>query len=446
MNIKSDSRKITKGDTFVALKYSNDGHRYIEDAIRNGASKVVAEEGLYSVDTLIVKDTHEYLVNYLKDNYSDLIKDLKLIGMTGTNGKTTTCFLLHKALNRLGHKCSYIGTIGFYIDEKIRDLNNTTPDILDIYEMLLESSENNCEYVVMEVSSHALSMNRVKGLEFDIALFSNLTQDHLDYHGSMDNYLEDKKKLFTMLKNNKLALINVDDQYYKSFILEENNNKSYGYSDSNYQITSYSTNIVGSEFVINNSDIYQTKLLGKHNIYNLTCVIGVLQELGYSYDSIKNIISDLKSPSGRMDTINYGNNSIIIDYAHTPDAIKNVLTSIQELKPEHIYTIVGCGGDRDKTKRPIMADYTTTLSDLAIFTSDNPRTEDPESIIFDMIQKLDKNNYEIEINREKAIVRGIQLLEENDILMILGKGHETYQVIGKEKIDFDDKKIVIDNI
>lgn len=446
MNIKSDSRKINPGDIFIALEYVNDGHKYVLDAINNGASKVIVKEGLYSVDTLVVKDTHEYLVNYLKENYWDQIKDLKIIGMTGTNGKTTTCYLLHKALNKLGEKAAYIGTLGFYIDEKIKDLNNTTPDILELYEMLLESKKLGCKYVIMEVSSHALSLNRVKGLEFDIACFSNLTQDHLDYHLNMDNYLNEKKKLFKMLRNKKISIINSDDHYFKEFIMEENNNITYGFSDSNYQITNYQTSLSGSSFIINNKDIYETKLLGRHNIYNLTSILSILYSLGYDYDDIKDIISELNSPPGRMDSIVSGNNTIIIDYAHTPDAISNVLKSVKELNPSHIYTVVGCGGDRDRTKRPIMARFATELSDYAIFTSDNPRTEDPIRIIDDMVQKIDKNNYEIEINREKAIIKGIQLLEENDILMVLGKGHETYQIIGLQKIDFDDKKVVTDNI
>lgn len=446
MNIKSDSRKINKGDTFIALKYINDGHDYILDAIKRGATKVVAEHGSYSVETKIVKDTHEYLIEYLKNNYWDKIKDLKIIGITGTNGKTTTAYLLHKALNMLKEKCAYIGTIGFYIDEKIKNLDNTTPDILEIYELLLKAKENNCKYVVMEVSSHALSLNRVKGIEFDIGLFTNLTLDHLDYHKTIENYLNEKKKLFKMLKNNSLALINIDDKYYKEFIMEKNNNKTYGFNDCNYQITKYDYNINGGSFVINDSDIYNTKLIGKYNIYNLTLVIATLDNLGFTYEQIFKVIEKLDSPSGRMDKIIYNNNAIIIDYAHTPDAVEKALLAIKELNPNHIYTIVGCGGNRDKSKRPIMGKIATINSNKVIFTSDNPRFEDPDSIINDIVQKLDKNNYEIEVNRKKAIIRGIQLLEENDILMILGKGHEDYQIIKDKKIYFDDKKIVLDNI
>ncbi len=446
MDIKSDSRKIKKGDTFIALKYINDGHEYILDAIERGASKVIVEKGLYSVDTLVVKDTHEYLIKYLKDNYWDQIKDLKIIGATGTNGKTTTCFLLHKALNMLDEKCAYIGTLGFYIDNKIKDLNNTTPDILDIYELLLEAKSQNCKYVVMEVSSHALSLNRVEGIEFDMALFTNLTQDHLDYHHTIDNYLNAKKKLFNMLRNDRVAIINIDDKYYKDFIMEENNNKTYGFKDCNYQITKYTYNIKGGRFVINDCDIYETNLIGKYNVYNLTLVISTLNNLGFDYDKVYNVIKKIDSPSGRMDKIMVNSNAIIIDYAHTPDAVEKAIQAVKELNPNNIYTIVGCGGNRDKTKRPIMGKIAVDNSTLAIFTSDNPRCEEPHDIINDMIQNIDKNNYEIEVNREKAIIRGIQLLKENDILMILGKGHENYQIINNTKIFFDDKKVVLDNI
>ena len=213
MNIKDDSRKIKKGDTFIAL---NKGHDYVQEAINNGASKVIVEKGLYDVETIVVPDTHEYLVNYLYDNYYDLIKDLKLIGMTGTNGKTTTCFLIYQALNKLNIKTAYIGTIGFYIDEKIKQTNNTTPDILEIYEMLLEAKENNCKYVVMETSSHALDMHRLDKLSFDIGIFSNLTIDHLDYHKTMENYALAKQKLFDKVKY--LSIVNSDSEYKDYFI------------------------------------------------------------------------------------------------------------------------------------------------------------------------------------------------------------------------------------
>lgn len=435
MNIKEDSRKINKGDTFIALRKQNDGHKYVDQAIQNGASKVIVEEGLYDVETIIVPDTHEYLVHYLKENYYNQIKDLKLIGMTGTNGKTTTCFLIYQALKKLNYKVAYIGTIGFYMDEKVRDLNNTTPDILEMYEMLLECKEKKIEYVVMEVSSHSLDMHRVEGLSFVYGIFSNLTQDHLDYHKTMDNYAMAKKKLFEMVTDK--TFVNVDDSY-KDYFLQENS-ITYGFNSSDYQVTDYKISLHNTELKVNDT-WYKTSLIGKHNIYNILVVISVLKELGCK--DIKDVILSLTAPQGRMDMIKKDSNVIIVDYAHTPDAVLKIITSCRELNPEHIYTVIGCGGDRDKTKRPIMSKIACENSDYVILTSDNPRSEDPNQIIDDMLQNLDNKNYEIVINREKAIEKGIQRLLKNDILLVLGKGHETYQIIGNTKYDFDDKQIV----
>ena len=437
MDIKDDSRKINKGDTFIALKKINDGHEYVYDAIKNGASKVIVEGGLYPVETIVVSDTHEYLVNYLKENYYDKIKHLKLIGVTGTNGKTTTCFLLYQALNKSKHKCAYIGTIGFYIDKKIKDLNNTTPDILEMYELLLECAKNNVEYVAMECSSQALDMHRLDGLSFMYGVFTNLTQDHLDYHKTMDNYINCKKILFDKVSDK--TFVNIDDEYCKYFI--KDNSITYGLNNGHYNLTSYEINLDGSKFTINDT-CYESKLIGKHNLYNLLCVIAVLSELKISFQSI---IPTLISPVGRMDVIRKDDNLIIVDYAHTPDAVNNIINTAKELKPNRIITVLGCGGNRDKTKRPIMGKIACN-SDYAIFTNDNPRNEDPDKIIEDIIAGIDKDNYEIIKNREKAIIKGIQMLTKNDILLVLGKGHETYQIIGNIKYDFDDKQVIINNI
>lgn len=451
MKIKTDSRKIKKGDTFIALKtLNNDGHNYIEDAILNGASAVIVEHGLYEVDTFVVNDTKEYLIRYLKEEYYDQIKNIKLIGITGTNGKTTECFLTYEALLKLGKKVAYIGTIGFYMDgEKISDLPNTTPEINDLYEMLLYAASNEIEYVIMEVSSHALSMRRVDGLEFNYAVFTNLTKDHLDYHLDMKSYALAKQKLFGMLKQEGKAMINIDDDYKNYFLQKDHTNITYGFNESDYQITSFEMNANGSKFTIehqNEQMEFETSLLGKHNIYNVLVTTMILLEEGISLETVRELLKDLKAPIGRMDTIFYHNNRIIIDYAHTPDAVSNVIKAVKEIKPDHVYTIVGCGGNRDKSKRSDMAKIATDLSDYAIFTSDNPRLEDPNAILEDMIKTLENENYETIVNRKNAIIKGIQMLENNDILLVLGKGHETYQVIGKEKIEFDDKKIVLEII
>ncbi len=449
MNIKVDSRKVEEGDTFVALKGVNDdGHKYVMDAIANGAKKVVVHDGLYSVETLVVKDTHEYLINYLKENYYDEIKDMKLIGITGTNGKTTSCYLLWQALNKLGIKAAYIGTIGFYINDCVKMLDNTTPDILDLYEMFLESKKQGCQYVVMEVSSHSLSFKRVGGLKFDYAIFTNLTQDHLDYHDNMKNYALAKQELFKNVKDDGYAIVNIDDDYHKYYLLE-NHNITYGQNPSDYQIVAFKDDMEGSNFKIKHEEViaeYQTHLIGKYNIYNLINTIIVLKNEKFKSSDIYNIVSELSEPPGRVEKIKLPLGLVIIDYAHTPDAVAKVIKAIKELAKGKVYTVVGCGGNRDKKKRPLMGKIATDLSDYVIFTSDNPRKEDPLAIINDIVQNLDNKNYEIEENREKALFKGIQKLSKNDILLVLGKGHEDYQVIGDEKIHFSDKEMILKNI
>lgn len=449
MNIKYNSKKIQKGDTFIALKTNNDGHKYINDAIKNGATKVVAEYGSYPVETLLVDNTKEYLVKYLYENYYQEIKDLKLIGITGTNGKTTTGMLLHNMLNMLGRKTAYIGTNGFYINKFIKELPNTTPEILDIYELLIEAKKEECEFVCIEASSHGLAQNRLENLKFDYAIFTNLTHEHLGYHKTMKNYALAKQKLFTMLRNNKYAIINNDDNYKNYFILKENNNITYSLNNGNYYVKEYKITTQNNIFtVVNNNKEYTftTKLLGKHNIYNSLASIIVLNKIGYSFEEINNVLTIVSGPKGRMENISYYNNNIIIDYAHTPDGIANVLNTAKELHPNKIITIVGCGGGTgsDRTKRSEMGNLVLSLSDKTIFTNDNPRDEDPNQIINDLLKEKINNNYIIELDRKKAINKGINMLTNNDILLILGKGHENYQIIGNNKTHFNDKETVLE--
>lgn len=441
--IKCDSRKVKSGDTFIALKGINDdGHKYVMDAIKNGASKVIVEYGEYPVDTVIVDNTREYLNKYLYDNYYNDIKDLKIIGVTGTNGKTTTCYLLYQALNMLNIKCAYIGTLGFYNLEYHHTLNNTTPDILDIYEMLLYCKNNNYKYVAMEVSSQGLAYNRLDSILFDYAVFTNLTIDHLDFHKTMDNYVYEKQKLFKKLKPNGIKIVNNDDEYKDYF--KDNTTITYGFSNSDYTINDYTSNLDKTKFKINNIE-YTTNLIGKHNVYNISIVIIILNILKIDNNKIIEIVSKLKHAIGRMDTIKYRDNLIIIDYAHTPDAVEKIIKSVTYLG-NNVITLIGCGGNRDKTKRPIMGNIATKLSDYVIFTSDNPRDENPLDIINDIIQNVDTFNYEIEENREKAIKKGIQKLKKNDILLLLGKGHEDYQIINGHKDHFSDIEVVLRNI
>lgn len=446
INIKTDHRKIKKGDTFVAIKgHTVDGHDFIEDAIKNGATKIICERGSYKVETKIVKNTKIYLRNYLKRHYSHLFNDLKLIAVTGTNGKTTTCYLLYESLIKLKQNAAYIGTIGFYMNgKKVRDLPNTTPEITEIYLMLLEAKHNNVTYIFMEASSHSLSEKRLYGLLFDIALFTNLTKDHLDYHNNFRNYANAKKNLFKNLKNKKIAIVNNDDKFKNYFLINSNYNVTYGFSQSDFRIIDTVTNNIGSVINVkfkNKDYIVKTKLSGKYNVYNITCVFIVLYYLGYAFKDIINVIHELDAPTGRMEKYYDNTNTIVIDYAHTPDAVFNVITTAKDFTKGRIITLIGCGGERDKTKRPEMAQIATDLSDYAIFSSDNPRNEDPEEILDDMVRNLKNTNFLRISNREQAIKKAISLLRENDTLLLLGKGHETYQIIGNNKIPFSDKEV-----
>lgn len=426
--LQSDSRKINKGDIFIAIKgIVDDGHKYVEDAIKRGASKVIVEHGNYNVDTVVVKNTKEYIKEYINNNYIDI----NIIGVTGTNGKTTTCYILYQLLNKLGVKCAYIGTLGYIVDDKIEELDNTTPGSLEIYNLLNKSVDNDCKYVVMEISSQALDQNRVDFIKLDYAIFTNLTQDHLDYHITIDNYIKAKQKMFYLLKDNGVSLINNNDKYSSFFKIK--NYKTYGWHDSDY--------IIDSNNNINNKK-YNIPLLGDYNKENVLSAVAVLYEMGYSYNDLYPLVSDIKEPSGRLEVIEYGTNKIIIDYAHTPDAVYNVLKNIKKITAGRIFTIIGCGGNRDKGKRKIMGEISTNMSTYVIFTDDNPRYEKSEDILNDITSNIYKNNYETLSNRENAIKKGIQLLENDDILMVLGKGHEKYQIIKDIKYPFDDREIV----
>ena len=447
IDLISDSRKIKEGDTFIAIRnVDRDGHDYIDAAIKNGAKKIICEEGSYPVETVIVPDTRKYLDEYLYNNYYKEIKDMKLIGVTGTNGKTTTCYLIYQLLTLLGKKCAYIGTIGFYYGNTKKVLNNTTPDTDLLYEMFLEAKEYGCEYVVMEVSSHALDKNRIYGLEFDEVAFTNLTQDHLDYHKTLDNYADAKKKLFYKTRNAKIAVINKDVEYYDRFINNDNNNIFISKNDGDLKINKVELSHLNTKisFSYENKDYdVVINMVGSYNVYNyLTCLL-LVHKLGFSIDEIIEKTKELKAPDGRMEIINYKDNSIFIDYAHTPDAVINVLKNAMEYKKGKIVTIIGCGGDRDRTKRPIMGRAAEEYSDYVIFTDDNPRTEDHIQIMNDIISGINKDNHEVIYDRKEAIRKGIDLLDSNDLLMILGKGHEDYQILGHEKVHFSDKEEVL---
>ncbi len=447
INIKSDSRKIKKGDIFVALRgISSDGHDYIDKAIELGASEIVVEEVNkdYNVKTTVVSDTREYLNKYLYDNYHDVIDNMTLIGITGTNGKTTSCFFTYEALNKLGYKCGYIGTIGFYLDEKVRDLPNTNPDICDMYDMIVESYDKGFRYVVLEASSQGIAYGRIETLKFDYAVFTNLTRDHLDYHKTMENYALAKQQLFNQLKDNGLGIVNCDDSYCSYY--EIGNYVTYGFNGGNYKVTNYEINAQGTTFTINDKYTLSSKLIGKYNIYNMVVTYILLDKIGIPYEKVKDIFLKLDPPSGRMDMIKYNTNTIVIDYAHTPDAMENIINTIKEIKHNHLYIVFGCTGCRDRVKRPIMTSLALSSADFTYITSDDLHEESFEQIIDDMLKDNTKNNYMVIEDRYSAVKKAISNLDSKDILLILGKGHEEYIVIGNKKIPYNDRKAVLEII
>ena len=403
MNISANSKK--GNNIFVSLN-----NKYIDDAINNGFKKIIVSKSKFKA----VKSTRKYLEKYLKKYYYKQIKDVILIGVTGTNGKTSTSYLIYQALNLAGIKCSYIGTIGFYLEKDIKKLNNTTPDICDLYEMIIESINCGCKAVVMEVSSHALKLGRVNTLKFDYAILTNITEDHLDFNKTKKDYYKTKMSIYKKIKKK-------------------------GTKISDIKIENYDIN---NDYFKYNNKIYNTKIKGEYNIKNIIPSIIILDKM--NIDSRK-IIPQLCLPPGRMQIIKFKNNSIIIDYAHTPDAMEKIISTVKIMNHNRIITIFGCGGNREKEKRPKMGEIASLLSDYVILTNDNPRDENPKEIIREIKQNMN-NNYKIIYDRKKAIQEGIKMLKENDVLLILGKGHEEYQIIDNKKIFFSDLYTVYDII
>lgn len=444
MKYETDSRIIKKDQIFVAIKGHNvDGHDYIENAIKNGASSLITDREVeVSIPYVKVANTEKYLKEKLKEEYSNEFKELKIIGVTGTNGKTTTCYLIYQLLKDLGKKVAYIGTIGFYYNGNFKELPNTTPDILNLYKLLLEAKEGGVEYIVMEVSSHALSLERILGINFDVAAFTNLTQDHLDYHNTMEEYLNIKVKIIDYLKKTGTLILNNDDSASSAFKFK--NTYTVG-TNGNYKIIDYQYNPDSTNLKFSKDNIIyevKTNLINNFNIYNYLMCLAIINNLGFDINDIISKTDKIYPPKGRCETVKVNNSYAVIDYAHTPDAVEKIIKAYKELNLGKVITIIGCGGDRDPKKRPIMGKLATSLSDKVIFTSDNPRTENPNLILEDIIKDNNDNNYEVIVDRETAINKGLNILNDNDFLLILGKGHEDYQIIGREKIHFSDIEIV----
>lgn len=450
--IEFDSRKVCQGTLFVAQRgVVSDGHNYLDSAISNGAVAVVVEELPQNINDEVVYiqvENSSYALGILAKNYfHDPSSKLKLVGITGTNGKTTTATLSYDLFSSLGYCCGLISTIVNKIADKNIPTERTTPDVLSLNKLLLEMVEAKCEFVFMEVSSHAVVQHRIAGLSFFGGVFSNITHDHLDYHKTFTNYINAKKGFFDSLSSEAFALTNIDDKNGEKMV-ESTKARKYTYSLS--RLADYKTKIVENCFEglllnINGKDV-NTMLVGRFNAYNLTAIYAIASLCGLDDQETLVGLSKLKAAAGRFEPHYLKNGATaIVDYAHTPDALENVLSTINSIRTTGVLvTVVGCGGDRDKTKRPQMASIAQKGSDILILTSDNPRTESPESILKDMNSGINDFDKVFTItDRREAIKLAAQLTKgKGDIILIAGKGHETYQEINGIKYHFDDKEEV----
>lgn len=449
-----DSREVEDASLFVAVVGTAvDGHQYINQTIEKGATAIVCEqfpEQLHDGITYVkVKNSAAALGIIAANFYDNPSNELKLVGITGTNGKTTTATLLHELFMQLGYQVGLLSTVVNKIGNESIPSTHTTPNAVELNKLLRKMVEAGCDYCFMEVSSHAIHQHRVTGVAFSGAVFTNITHDHLDYHKTFDEYIKAKKMFFDMLSENAFALVNKDD---KNGMVMLQNTKATPYTFALKSAADFTARILESGFSgmmlhIDKNEVW-TKLIGGFNVYNLLSIYAVAVLLEQDKLNTLTAISNLNAVEGRFQYIKSQDNiSGIVDYAHTPDALKNVLGTISEIRTnnETVITVVGCGGDRDKTKRPLMAQIACEYSNKVILTSDNPRSENPEQIINDMKAGVEPQHYKKVLsitNREEAIKTACMLAESNDIILVAGKGHEKYQEINGEKFPFDDLEIL----
>ena len=452
--IEFDSRKVELNDVFVAIRGTlSDGHDYIEKALSLGAIAVICEEFpsviVNGVTYIKVKDSNEALAFLTANYYENPSENIRLVGVTGTNGKTTIASLLYQLFKKAGYKVGLLSTVKIMVDEQEFKATHTTPDSLTINKFLDLMVQEGCEFCFMEVSSHGVHQKRTEALRFEGGVFTNLSHDHLDYHNTFAEYRDVKKSFFDNLPKSAFAITNIDDKN-GLVMLQNTKAKKLTYalkSYADYKAQILENQLTGLLLKINDNEVW-VKLIGSFNAYNLLAIYGVAVELGIEKVEALRLLSELESVSGRFQFIVSDSKiTAIVDYAHTPDALENVLKTIEDIrtKNEQLITVVGCGGDRDKTKRPIMANIASSMSDKAIFTSDNPRTENPETIIEEMERGVEPQNFKKTVSildRKRAIKTACQLANPNDIILIAGKGHETYQEINGVRHDFDDLKIV----
>jgi UDP-N-acetylmuramoyl-L-alanyl-D-glutamate--2,6-diaminopimelate ligase len=453
--LQIDSRKVKPGNCFIALKGTkNDGQEFIENAIEKGAVAVVCEilpPVINDSITYVQVDNAPDAAGFMSHNfYGEPSLKVKLVGVTGTNGKTTIATLLWKLFTAMGYKCGLISTVENQIGKRIVAATHTTPDAVNINALLKQMVDEDCAFVFMECSSHAIHQGRITGLQFSGGLFSNITHDHLDYHKTFDEYIRVKKSWFDKLPAASFAISNADDKR-GGVMLQNTNAKKYFYSlktMADFKGKILDNSLAGLHMTVNEKEVY-FRLIGEFNAYNLLAVYAAAVCLGEEKDTVLQVLSSLEGAEGRFDYMVSKKEKIkgIVDYAHTPDALLNVLATIKNLRQgnEQIITVVGCGGDRDKTKRPVMAEVACEYSDKVIFTADNPRSEDPLEILRDMqagVNAVTKKKVISIADRKEAIKTAVSLASYDDIVLIAGKGHEKYQDIKGVKYDFDDKKIL----
>ncbi|WP_246940194.1 UDP-N-acetylmuramoyl-L-alanyl-D-glutamate--2,6-diaminopimelate ligase [Bacillus pinisoli] len=455
-SVEMDSREVKPGSLFICIKgYTVDGHDYAEQAVKKGAVAIIAEEAIdVKVPVVLVPDSKRAMAVVANYFYDYPTHKLQLIGVTGTNGKTSTTHMIERMMQAHDKKTGLIGTIHTKIGNQVFETKNTTPESLTLQKMFSNMHQAEVDTAIMEVSSHALDLGRVHGCDFDIAVFTNLTQDHLDYHETMTEYQRVKGLLFAQLGNTfhptrkKFAILNADDlasnEYKRSTAAHI---ITYGIkTDSDVMAKHIKMTNTGTEFTLevgNESYQVHVQLVGLFSVYNVLAAVSACIAARVPMNTILSTLEKLEGVPGRFELVHAGQEfAVVVDYAHTPDSLENAIKTVKEFAKGTVYTIVGCGGDRDKMKRPLMAAIAANLSDIAIFTSDNPRSENPIQIVKDMEAGVkDHSTYHSIIDREEAIAYAIEKAKDGDVILIAGKGHETYQDLGHEVVDFDDREV-----
>ncbi|MBR4073510.1 MAG: UDP-N-acetylmuramoyl-L-alanyl-D-glutamate--2,6-diaminopimelate ligase [Clostridia bacterium] len=448
--LTSDSRQVESGYVFVCINGPlSDGHNYAASALEKGAVIIVAERDLGFFNQIIVDNTREVFAKMCAAWFGNPADSLKIIGVTGTNGKTSVTYMLKSILEQTGAKVGLIGTIQNMIGERVIEAKNTTPGVYELNALFAEMLKEGCTYAIMEVSSHALDQDRVYGINFESAIFTNITQDHLDYHLNMENYLAAKKKLFYMCKT---AIINIDDPYSKQLISGLNceiitystgNDSTYSAKGIQYKPASVEYELLGKDSL----NHIKVNTGGRFTVYNSMCAIIAAVNLGVSIADAASALLGLSGVKGRAEVVPTGRDfTVIIDYAHTPDGLKNILSTFRECQKNRLIVLFGCGGDRDKTKRPIMGSVAVYNADYVIVTSDNPRSEEPAAIIADILEGTTGTNKPVKVieNRIEAINYAISIAAPDDIIVLAGKGHETYQILKDRTIHLDEREVVTD--